>query len=369
MAEQRHVLVAGASGLVGYAAMKHFASLPGCRVTAVSRRQPFETFGAQFISVDLTDAKQCAEVFGAMGDVTHLVYAALFEKPGLVKGWIEDDQIATNGQMLRNLFEPLEKAASGLQHVTFLQGTKAYGAHVRALAVPAREDRSEMREQKNFYWVQEDYIRAKQAGRNWTWTILRPQIICGMSIGAPLNAVAALGVYGALLKEEGKPLYYPGGAGGVVEAVDSDLLARAIAWSGESAAARNGAFNVTNGDVFTWKNVWPAIADAMGMQAGPPMPQSLELTMPAHAAAWDRVRAKYGLVSPDMKTFVGSSFQFADMLLGYDVERGAPRTYTPPFLVSTIKIRRAGFSDFMDTEDMLRKNFREFQQNRLLPLA
>ncbi|MEQ1889755.1 MAG: NAD-dependent epimerase/dehydratase family protein, partial [Alphaproteobacteria bacterium] len=71
MAEQRHVLVAGASGLVGYAAMKHFASLPGCRVTAVSRRRPAETFGARFISVDLTDTQHCAEVFGAMGDVTH----------------------------------------------------------------------------------------------------------------------------------------------------------------------------------------------------------------------------------------------------------------------------------------------------------
>ena len=367
MAEQRHVLVAGASGLVGYAAMKHFAGLADCKVTAVSRRRPAETFGARFISVDLTDAQHCAEIFGAMGDVTHLVYAALFEKPGLVKGWVEDDQIATNGQMLRNLFEPLEKAASGLQHVTFLQGTKAYGVHVRALAVPAREDRSEMREQKNFYWEQEDYIRAKQAGREWAWTILRPQIICGLAIGAPLNAIAALGVYGALLKEEGKPLYYPGGASGVVEAVDTGLLARAIGWAGETQAARNGAFNVTNGDVFTWNTVWPAIADAMGMQAGPPMPQSLELTMPARAGDWDRVRAKYGLVSPGLIEFVGSSFQFADMLLGYDVERGAPRAHTPPFLVSTVKIRRAGFQDVMDTEEMFRHNFREFQEKLLLP--
>ena len=34
------VLVAGASGLVGYAAVRHFASLPDWDVVAVSRRAP-----------------------------------------------------------------------------------------------------------------------------------------------------------------------------------------------------------------------------------------------------------------------------------------------------------------------------------------
>ena len=51
------VLVAGASGLVGYAAMQHFAREPGCEVIAVSRRQPDTTFGARFLAVDLTDTR------------------------------------------------------------------------------------------------------------------------------------------------------------------------------------------------------------------------------------------------------------------------------------------------------------------------
>jgi hypothetical protein len=49
--------------------------------------------------------------------------------------------------MLRNLMDPLEKAAPGLAHVCLLQGTKAYGVHVRPMRFPARERRSEMREQ------------------------------------------------------------------------------------------------------------------------------------------------------------------------------------------------------------------------------
>ena len=58
----------------------------------------------------------------------------------------------------------------------------------------------------------------------------------------------------------------------MAQAVDADLLARAIAWSGEAATARNEIFNVTNGDVFVWPNVWPAIADALGFAAGEHVP-------------------------------------------------------------------------------------------------
>ena len=117
------------------------------------------------IALDLTRRAACRQAAEQLRDVTHLVYAALFELPGLVEGWRNERQISTNDRMLRNLLDPLLQAAPGLRHVTLLQGTKAYGVHVRPLAVPAREGRSEMREQPNFYWAQEDYLRAAQAGR------------------------------------------------------------------------------------------------------------------------------------------------------------------------------------------------------------
>lgn len=356
-----HILVAGATGLVGFAAMKHFAE-QGFKVTALSRRKPFETFGATHMPLDLTDRTACAEAVSGMGDVTRLVYAALYEKPGLVGGWLEADQIETNKRMLENLFDPLQRVAPGLRHVSLLQGTKAYGAHVRALAVPAREDRSEMREQPNFYWEQEDYIRAKQQGRDWCWTIFRPQIIFGFSLGAAMNLIPALGVYGALLKEEGRPLSYPGGPASVLEAVDAGLLANAIAWAGGEPRAANEIFNVTNGDVFVWKNLWPAIADMLGMKPGPDAPMALGEAMPKRLGDWDGIRRKYGLISPDLAGFVGESFHYADFTMAYGADR-----QTPAAIVSTIKLRQAGFGDCMDTEDMFRKWFRLFQEKRLLP--
>jgi nucleoside-diphosphate-sugar epimerase len=357
------VLVVGASGLVGYACLKHFASQTDCDVVAVSRRQPEQTFGARWLPLDLSDAGQCAALAPEFARVTHLVYAALYERPGLVAGWREEEQIRTNERMLKNLFDPLERAAKALSHVALLQGTKAYGVHVRPLSVPARENRSEMHEQANFYWNQERYIRQAQAGKQWTWSILRPVLIVGASVGSAMNVIPALGVYAALMRRAGKTrLDYPGGVGRVAQAVDADLLARAIAWSGDSDKARNEIFNVTNGDVFVWPNVWPAVADALGFEPGEHLPLSLEREIRPQEAAWTEIRAAHGLKSGTLKEFVGLSFEYADYTMGFG--RTQPG---PPAIVSTVKLMQAGFAEVMDTEAMFAKAFAEMQAMELLP--
>src|SRR5262249_57228431 len=88
----------------------------------------------------------------------------------------------------------------------------ACGVHVRPLSVPARENRSEMHEQPNFYWNQERYIRQSQAGKRWAWSILRPVLIVGASVGSAMNVIPALGAYAALMRRAGKNrLGYPRG--------------------------------------------------------------------------------------------------------------------------------------------------------------
>ena len=350
------ILIAGATGLVGYAALKHFARYSGNQVIAVSRRAPRELFGARHIPLDLTDVARCQAAVSELTGVTHLVYAALFELPGLVEGWRDQQQIETNDRMLRNLLEPLIAAAPDLRHVTLLQGTKAYGVHVRPMQVPAREGRSEMREQPNFYWAQEDYLRERQKGASWHWTILRPVLIIGEAIGGAMNLIPALGVHAALMRRQSDVLPYPGGPPRMTQAVDADLLARAIAWAGQSPNARNETFNVTNGDVFVWQNIWPAIAEANGMRAGDAVPFALSSLL--DDKGWDDIRARHRLLAPDMRDFVGQSLEYAD----YQMRGGAPS------FVSTVKINQAGFTETMDTEVMFREWFRRFQQTRLLPL-
>ena len=177
-----------------------------------------------------------------------------------------------------------------------------------------------------------------------------------------MNAVPPIGVFAALLKDSGLPLAFPGGGPRIAAAVDVDLLARAIDWSGEAKSARNRTFNVTNGDVYVWENVWPAIADALGLETSDPEPRSLHEYCGKRADAWDRIRQTHDLLSPGLQEFVGPSLQFCDYLLRYGQPEPGPST-----VVSTIKIQAAGFHEVMDTEDMFRKSIRHMQEKRLLP--
>jgi nucleoside-diphosphate-sugar epimerase len=357
------VLVAGATGLVGEAAVAQFAA-SGWDVIAVSRRAPEPVSAGSFrhLAVDLTDAAACREAFGALADVSHVVYAALFEKPGLIAGWREADQIDTNGLMLRNLMEPLTDAAKGLKHATLLQGTKAYGAHVKPrIPLPARE-RAARDDHENFYWVQEDYLRGLAAARGFAWTIFRPQIIVGAAWGAAMNPLLALGAYAAIRKSRGETFAYTGGALHVMEMVDPRLLGQAFEWAAGAAAAENETFNITNGDVYAWPEVWPAMADAFGMDQGPDEPMRLDDYLPAHADDWDQTVERHGLRPHDLAAFLGESHHYIDALARPGLER-----IDPPILVSTVKLRQAGFGACYDTEDTLRWWIGEMQRRRLIP--
>ena len=357
------VIVAGASGLVGFAALEAFAGAEPWDVVGVSRRPPSPSIdGARFEALDLDDRDACRSFARRHSDVTHLVFAALYEKPGLVRGWRERDQMERNLRMLVNFFELLA-AAPGLEHVSLLQGTKAYGAHLEPMAVPARE-RSPRHEHENFYWLQEDYLRGLQNSSGWTLTILRPQVVFGRALGANMNPIPALGVYAALLKTAGEPLYFPGSpVPFVFEGVDADLLGQALLWAAITPAAGNQTFNVTNGDVMVWLNLWPAIADAVGMEPGPARPLSLATEVASREQEWIAIVDAHDLAVPrSLEAFVGQSLVYLDVLM----IPGAVAT-PPPAIVSTIKIREAGFGLCMDSEDMLRKWLRRFQDERLLP--
>ncbi|HUP75048.1 MAG TPA: NAD-dependent epimerase/dehydratase family protein [Acidimicrobiales bacterium] len=359
---RKTMLVVGASGVVGRAAIERFSGLDEWDVVGVSRRTPHGIDGATLLSLDLLDPEQCAAAFGAMAGVTHVIYAALSEAPGLVSGWRDRAQMQRNLTMLRNVLDPLCRAARSLEHVSLLQGTKAYGVHLEITPIPARE-RWPRHPHENFYFLQEDYLRAAQRDAGFTLTIWRPQVVYGESFGSPMNLIPALGAYAAVSRERGEPLSFPGGATGLTEAVDADLLAAAFEWATDAPAARDETFNITNGDVFSWRDSWPAIAESLGMEVGPDRPLSLAVEMPRRADEWAAIVDRHALQSPRaLDAFVGDSFVYADMLFHYgsNAER-------PPALVSTIKLRQAGFGDCIDTEDMFRKWFGRFRERRLLP--
>ncbi len=357
------VLIVGASGVIGAAAVEHFASLPGWKVIGLSRRRPDVAEGTVFdhVAVDLNDAEGCRAAAAGFGGLTHVVYAALFEKPGLMPGWYEQDQMQTNLAMMRNLMQPLLAVAQGLRHVSVLQGTKAYGAHVHPLAVPARENRPRD-PHDNFYWLQEDFIRGEQVGKPWTFTIWRPQVVFGAAHGVAMNLIPVIGAYAAICRELGLPFNCPAEQENIIEAVDTDLIAKAFAWAAEAPAARGETFNITNGDVMVWRNVWPTIAKAVGLDPAYGDAVSLSQFLPAHAEVWDRVVENNNLRRVSMTELVGESHHYADLIFSW----GA-KSLPGPMLVSTTKLRQAGFGDCMDTEVMFEKWLGRLVERGVLP--
>jgi nucleoside-diphosphate-sugar epimerase len=361
-AAERHVLVAGASGLVGRAVVEHFARR-GWTVTAVSRRPPISDYGARFVAVDLADADACRAAFAGAG-ITHVAFAALHEEAQLVEGWLQESQIERNRAMLANLVEAVDGAGSVLEHVVIVQGPKAYGVHVARMPVPAREGRHERRDVPNFYWAQEDYLKARQPGRSWAWTVLRPGLVVGEAVGAAMNLIAAIGVYAALQRERGEPLHYPGVRDLLAQPTDTDLMAAAFQWCFESPAAANETFNVTNGEMMSLKALWPVIAETLGMEPGEDRPIGFVDTLGGCGPQWDAVREHHRLKAPALDAFIGKSFQFADFCLTLGGERVGP-----PAMMSEVKIRKAGFDVYLDSDEMTAKWIRRYQADHLLPPA
>jgi nucleoside-diphosphate-sugar epimerase len=356
------VLVTGASGLLGVAAIEKFLAA-GWEVVGVSRRKPELPSGrdVQFLSVDLRDEKKARAAFEPLTGITHIAYTALHEKPELVAGWSSKDQIDTNNAMLRNVVEPIVRTASNFQHISILQGTKVYGVHLIPIPIPARE-RDARQDHPNFFFDQEAYVREMGAKHGFNHTALRPQLVTGPTPGA-LNVVPAIGVYAAIRREKREPFAFPGGPSFVWEAADADLVADVMVWAAQSPQAANEAFNITNGDVFEWRNVWPAMAKTLGAEIGPDMPTSVTAYLNENADVWDKIVAKYDLRSRNLRELVGHGDQHADFAFAYGAPEG-PRAF-----VSTVKLRQAGFTKTIDTEVSFRNALQSLIDRKLLPPA
>jgi nucleoside-diphosphate-sugar epimerase len=354
------VLITGASGLVGSEAVRSFAAA-GWKVIAVSRRAPeVEGDQVEHLAVDLRDRDAVRAAFASLAQVTHVVYAALFELPGLIEGWRDAEQMAVNEAMLKNTLNPLIGTCP-LRHVSLLQGGKAYGVHIHPIPVPARENLPRD-DHENFYWLQEDYVRGLAEREGIAYTVLRPQVIFGGNYGVAMNVVPILGAFAALCRREAIPFSFPGGPEFIQEGVDARLVGAALRWAAEAPGARNEIFNITNGDVFHWRGLWPAIAAVMGVEPAPDERRSMVAFMAGRGAAWSELVAAHDLRAISLPELCGESDQYADFLFGYGLE------VRPPYgLLSTIKIREAGFDRFYDTEKTVTYWLRDLIERRVLP--
>lgn len=350
MADKKAVVV-GALGVIGRNLVNYLEPLDDWDIVGLSRRPPDFDTRAEFISVDLLDRDQAMAKLAGLTDATHIFYAAFLPAPT----WAEHN--APNLALLVNAVEAIEAVAPALRHVHLVEGNKWYGSHLGPFKTPARED-NPPHMLPNFYYDQEMWLRGAQEGKDWTWSALRPQTVCGFALGNPMNITMVIAVYATISKHLGLPLRFPGSPGAyeaVYQVCDADHLAKAMVWCGTDPGGANEVFNITNGDFFRWKNVWPAFADFFDMPYGEPQTIPLTDFMADKAPLWAEIVENHGLRCYPYDQM--AAWPFGDYVFNTDWD----------VMTDTLKLRLHGFHDCLRTDEMFLRIFRQFRDMKIIP--
>lgn len=344
-------LVLGANGVIGTNLIHHLLELEYWNVIGISRRGGTDWGKLQYLSVNLLDSEQCKDKLSDLKDVTHIFYAAFQDRPT----WAE--LVPPNLAMLVNVVNAVEPVAKNLQHISLMQGYKVYGAHLGPFKTPAKEnDSGHMPAEFNV--DQQQYLEKQQQGKQWAWYAIRPSVVAGTALGNPMNLLIVIAVYASISKELGLPLRFPGKSGAydkLLEMTDAGLLARATVWAATNPNCANQAFNITNGDLFRWNDLWPKIANYFEIEAAPPLQMSLQTVMADKEPLWKSIEEKYSLNRHDYQDL--SSWAFGDAVFAWDYD----------FFGDGTKARRYGFHEFVDTEQMFYNLFDELKVKRIIP--
>ncbi|RPI45139.1 MAG: SDR family oxidoreductase [Betaproteobacteria bacterium] len=354
MQTRNTALVIGATGVTG-TPMAEELLLAGWPVYAISRRAPMLRSGVplnglRHIAVDLTDAAAAEAALSRLTDVTHLFYCG------------NDPRPEVRLELMRHVIGAVETHAAGLRNVHLMQGTKYYGCHLGPFKVPASESDPRV-PGADFYYSEEDCVRECQRGRSWTWTAVRPHSVCGFARGNPLNLAVALGIYGSLERELGGEFAFPASQAcfdARFNVVDSELLARAAIWCSTTPGCGNEAFNINNGDVFRWREIWPKLASFFDLTPAGPQTQRLPEFLAAHETTW-RTLAQTHRLAP---------FPYERIARWAQGDYQAPNSrFSCEYdVVSDLaKARRSGFAETIDSAEMFLRLFARLREERIIP--
>ena len=261
----------------------------------------------------------------------------------------------------------------------------------------------------NFYYYQQDILAQKGHEQGWDWVVTYPNDVIGVAKGNFMNLVTTLGMYCAITKELGEDLVWPGSPDFYTKFTTftySRLHAKFNLWAAleKSPKVSNQAFNVTNGDIESWHNMWPKLAQKFGLSIPARMFSAdeeqgkmdeehgsvmklMERTPLADSAearglkdtkyikqsrveqkydlikwsqrkevkdAWDNLVERHGL---DHDAFEKATWGFLGFVIGrnYDI------------VISMNKARKAGWLGFQDTYDSLSQCLDELVDEKVLP--
>ncbi len=119
--------------------------------------------------------------------------------------------------------------------------------------------------------------------------------------------------------------------------------------------AHNEIFNVSNEDVYRRRQLWNELAAFYDLPVAEPLAMSTVSEMSEKGPLWDSIVAHYGLHATPYEQI--ANWSFVDWMLNFGEET----------ILTTIKIRKAGFADCIDTHESFRRQLTKLQKLRIIP--
>lgn len=370
--------ITGANGISGGAILEYLVqhTTPAqWSEIIVTSRSPFQTTVSdpriKFIALDYTDNVDslAQKMHGICEKVTHAYFCSYIHKDDFAELY------TANAALFDNFIESLERVAKELENITLQTGGKHYQVHLMPVPSPAREE--EPRRQgpiENFYFPQEDKLIAAQEGKKWNWNVIRPEAIIGAtSRPNGMNEALTIALYFLVCRELGTEAPMPTNQRyweGTDDVSYAPLIADLTTFVSTNPRCANEAFNVTNGDYFSWRYLWPRLAAYFGVQAGPnqtftkdlPKEGDVQLEFSCFEWAkdkrkvWDQLCDRQGLASAK-STFDFGTWAFQDWVF--------QRTWSATLSIS--KARRYGWTGYKDSYESFVETFEKFKQHGLIP--
>ena len=354
IADEREILLVGPYGVLGTGVVDAVSADPSWRIITAARR-PIPAYrsdtAARHIAVDLMDREGTIQAFSKLDTVTDLVFAAYVEKPTMA------ETVEPNATMLKNTLDALAARNLPIRRIVLAGGAKSYGFSLGAFNAPAKE--TEPRLIAPIHYHQQEDIVAEWAAKNGSsWTVLRPHLVMGPSLNSPMNLVTGLATYAAMSRELGLPLRFPGSREGwntLQDTTDAELFGRATLWALGEDKARNEIFNVSNGDVYRWRQLWNELATFYNIPVAEPLAMSTVSEMSEKTPLWNAMVARYGLHATPYEQI--ANWTFVDWMLNFREET----------ILSSVKIRQAGFAECIDTHKSFTRQLTRLRDLRIIP--
>ncbi|KAF1839617.1 hypothetical protein BDW02DRAFT_635501 [Decorospora gaudefroyi] len=413
-------IVTGATGILGrqivFELGQHRQQWPTIHALSRSKKEDYpETVIHNHIDLQSSPDEMAHDLENVRGE--YIFFAAYLAQEK------EEDAWEVNGRMLSNFLSALEKtgAIKDVKRIILVCGAKQYGVHLGVPKQPMIEDAPWLTDTSkwppNFYYNQQNILHKFCQEHGKDWVVTYPNDVIGYVTGNFMNLSSALALYALVSKElssssggEDSGITFPGSPAFYTKFdsfTNSKLHAQFCLWAALEPRAANQAFNVVNGDVESWQNLWPKVAHYFGTKVKPdqfkaayngaaaantdasssmdmaPQPpvsaeaetlglvgtpalepnvveQHIDLVKWSQRSdvkeAWGRVAEREGL---DKESFGKATWGFLGFVLGREFD----------LVISMSKAREAGWTGYRDTWASLKGVFEEMREAGVLPKA